>query len=350
MIIVIIAGGSGTRLWPLSQGNHPKHLLKLTGQYSLLQNTFRRAALMTDEIYIIPEASHIDEVREQLPELPADHILVEPGRRGTASCVTWALAHLSLRHEASQPVVFLHADHHIIDTENFCRTVRAAANASVQTGAVALIGLEPTYPATGFGYIQMGAEHGIEEGLPVREVKSFLEKPDLKTAEDYLASGEYLWNLGLFAAPLGVWERQLREYAPDLFTAYEGLRALDGQKTKLPEYYLSLKSQPIDTALIEKSERLVVLPGKFDWADIGSFFDLHKILKGDDGNSLAGDVSMIDCEDSMIHASSKPIIAIGLSGLIVVDTPDGLLVCTKEQSQLVGELSKRLAARKTEDK
>ncbi len=346
MIIVIIAGGSGTRLWPLSQGNHPKHLLKLTGQHSLMQNTFRRAALMTDEIYVITEASHADQVREQLPDLDSEHVIVEPGRRGTASCITLTLSHLQARHPTEETVVFLHADHHIVDTEGFALTVRAAANASLRHGAIALIGLEPTYPATGFGYIQMGKEHGVEEGLPVREVVSFLEKPDLETAEGYLKTGDYLWNLGLFAAPLGTWEKQLREYAPELFSAYEGLNALLGQDEKLAEYYMSLKSQPIDTALVEKSKRLVVVPGRFDWADIGSFFDLHKILQGDDGNSLAGDVSMIDCEDSMIHASDKPIIAIGLSGLIVVDTPEGLLVCTKEQSQLVGELSKRLAARK----
>lgn len=340
MIIVIIAGGSGTRLWPLSQPHYPKHLLKLTGETSLLENTYRRAKEMTDDIYVITEASHSAEVASQLAELNEENIIVEPGRRGTASCIALALAHLSHSHPENEPVVFLHADHHITDTKEFAKTVQAAAHVASEESKISLIGLTPTYPATGFGYIQAGGEVTEVNGLQVYEADSFKEKPDFTTAEKYLKQGNYFWNLGLFAAPLKVFVDEMRENAPELYEAYESLR--QAAPKKIEEEYLSLESQPIDTALIEKTKDLLVIPGRFDWADIGSFFDLHKVLKEEQGNSIKGEVVQLDCEDSMIHASTKPVIAIGLSGIVVVDTPEGLLVCSKEKSQQVGDLAKKL--------
>lgn len=344
MVIVIIAGGSGTRLWPLSQGDHPKHLLSLTGENSLLQNTYRRSRLITDDVYVVTEASHSKIVEQQVPELSSHQLIVEPGRRGTASCTVLALSRVAQNHDPDETVVFLHADHHIVDEDGFAATVRAAAQASKLKNSLALIGLEPTHPATGFGYIECGEEVALEEGLPVMLVKSFKEKPDAQTAKKYLKAGNYLWNLGLFAASLKLWRQEFEAYSPYYYEALVSLESLDGEK--LNKFYLELESAPIDTALIENTKQLVVIPGRFDWADIGSFFDLHKILQGNDGNVLKGDVHMIDCDDSMIHGTDKPIIAIGLSGLIVVDTPEGLLVCSKTQSQLVGELSKKLQAKK----
>lgn len=344
MVIVIIAGGSGTRLWPLSQGNHPKHLLSLTGETSLLQNTYRRSRLICDEVYVVTEASHSDEVARQLPDLAAHQLIVEPARRGTASCIVLALARLRQHHDKSEEVVFLHADHHITDFEGFARTVRAAVEASSEHASIALIGLTPTYAATGFGYIESGKQLSTSQDLPVKRVSSFKEKPELEVAKTYLEKGNYLWNLGLFAASLERFEVEMSQCAPVLSAAYKSL-VEEADEAAAKALYLEMESQPIDTALIEKTANLIVVPGSFDWADIGSFFDLHKILKKEDGNSLAGDVSMINCEDSMIHGTSKPIIAIGLSGVIVIDTPEGLLVCAKEQSQLVGELSKKLQTR-----
>lgn len=346
MVIVIIAGGSGTRLWPLSQGNHPKHLLSLTGETSLLQNTFKRSRMICDQVYVATEASHSDEVARQLPDMAEHQLIIEPARRGTASCIALALARLRQHHPDSEQVVFLHADHHITDGVGFARTVQAAAAAAVARNSIALIGLKPVNPATGFGYIQCGQELAIEQGLPVYKVTSFKEKPALEVAEQYVESGNYLWNLGLFAAPIATFEREMDNHAPELGKAYRELVVTADNKTAHTAAYLMMVNQPIDTALIEKTPNLVVIPGSFDWADIGSFFDLHKILSAQtaDGNALSGDVHMINCDDSMIHATTKPIIAIGLSGVIVVDTPDGLLVCAKEQSQLVGELSKKLAA------
>jgi len=196
MIIVIIAGGSGTRLWPLSQPDYPKHLLKLTGKNSLLQNTYNRAKAVASEIYIVTEISHSSEVQTQLPDLPPEHIIIEPARRGTASCIILALATIQAEHP-DEDVAFIHADHHIIDVDGFTKTVTAACQAAREHTKITLIGLKPTYPATGFGYIQIGNVVETINGLDVHEATNFKEKPDFATAQKYLKGGDYLWNLGL---------------------------------------------------------------------------------------------------------------------------------------------------------
>lgn len=347
---MIIAGGAGTRLWPLSQADTPKHLLSLIGKQSLLQDTYKRSAAITKNIYVITEASHAEEVRKQLPKLKPDRVIAEPARRGTASCILLALAHLKNRIKPGEPVVFLHADHHITDTKSFAQAVRFAAEGSVKYQKITLIGLRPTYPATGFGYIQVGKKVEQKKSLHLNKTLKFVEKPDAPTAGKYLRSGDYLWNLGLFTAPIEVFESEIRICAPSLWAGYQKITTSLGNTRRLQRTYLSLKTQPIDTALIEKTAENLVVPGSFGWADIGSFLDLHKILKGRKHNSLKGDVQLIDCEDSMIHGSGKPIVAIGLSGIVVVDTPDGLLVCAKEKSQLVGEAAKQLQKRAKETK
>lgn len=349
MIIVIIAGGSGTRLWPLSQSNYPKHLLRLTGERSLLQNTVERARQLTDTIYVITEQSHAPEVEAQLPELPTERIIIEPARRGTASCIVLALASLAVHHDENEPVVFLHADHHITNQEAFVESVARAAKASVDHREITLIGVEPTYAATGLGYIERGQV--VDEHNGLYDVLSFKEKPKLPTAKKYLASGNYVWNMGLFAAPSSVFHEAFTKYAPDLAAAGTAIRAVVGRSYEaLTEVYLKLPSQPIDIALIEKTPNLLVVRGTFDWADIGSFFDLHRILQDKEHNSITGDVELMQSDDVMVHSTGeRPIVVIGLTGVVVVDSPDGLLVCAKDKAQLVGEVAKKLARRPREE-
>ncbi|HUC20146.1 MAG TPA: sugar phosphate nucleotidyltransferase, partial [Candidatus Polarisedimenticolaceae bacterium] len=261
MIIVIIAGGSGTRLWPLSQADHPKHLLTLTGKTSLLQNTVARARKITPTVYVITERSQVGEVHKQLPDIPSNYIIAEPGRRGTASCIVLALATLAQHHPVSEPVVFFHSDSHIADQEGFAKAVETAAAASAQHSQIALIGIRPTYAATGFGYIHRGAP--VKNRQELYEVRSFMEKPNAATANKYLKEGTYLWNIGLFAAPIKVWHAAFKKYAPDLAEGYDALaKAMEAPGT-LSESYLALKNQPIDTALIERAEDLLVVPGSF---------------------------------------------------------------------------------------
>src|SRR5579862_5653550 len=195
MIIVIIAGGSGTRLWPLSTPDYPKHLLKINGDgRSLLQHTYDRAKQLSDNVYVVSEQSHIEHVHEQLPELSQDAFIVEPGRRGTANCIVASLAQISQNHDKDTVIGFVHADHYIKDTAGFAKSFQLAESVTTKEQKIVLVGIEPDRPATGFGYIEKGEP--LADNDQVYQVKSFKEKPDQATAEQYLKSGHYLWNGG----------------------------------------------------------------------------------------------------------------------------------------------------------
>ncbi|MBP6041392.1 mannose-1-phosphate guanylyltransferase [Candidatus Saccharibacteria bacterium] len=335
MIAVIIAGGKGSRLWPMSTSDRPKHLLSLVGDKTLLQNTYERAKKLTDKVYILTDESHHQQVHEQLQELAKDQFIIEPGRRGTASCIVLALAKIAAKHGDDAEVAFFHADHQINDSDSFVLTVKDAVNAASENQAIALIGIKPDHPATGFGYIKLGEKIG-----DAYKVQEFREKPDLKTAEEYLKSDDYLWNLGLFTASIKVFKQAFVESAPELATAYEQLSSSLDNAEDLFSCYSKLESQPIDTALIEKTKNLVVVKGVFDWMDVGSFKDLHAILKEVDryGNSVLGDADQVYLDEttsSVIVTNNKPVAVIGLSDVVVVDSEDGLLVCHKDMVQEV---------------
>jgi len=341
MVIVIIAGGSGTRLWPLSTPGYPKHLLKINGDgRSLLQHTYDRARQLTDQIYVVSEHSHIDHVKNQLPELPDAAFVIEPARRGTANCLIAALAYISKRHDESEIIASIHADHYIRDTRGFVHSFKVANKASAQTGRILLIGVEPDYPATGFGYIEKGDL--FDEEAFIYNVSSFKEKPDKVTAKQYLTSGKYLWNCGYFVASIATFKAKMKTNAPELLNVYEKLSA--AQENEYEQFYTGLQTEAIDYALIEKVPDLLVVPASFDWMDLGSFNDLHKAIGGDEqGNHVHGQVQVDRVQNSYIHnEEDKPVAVIGLDNIAVVNTAHGLLVTRKDQSQKVGEISKRI--------
>lgn len=340
MIIVIIAGGSGTRLWPLSTHAYPKHLLKITNENSLLQNTHARAKLLSDDIYIVSEASHAQHVLEQLPELSKDRIIVEPGRRGTASCVVAALARIKKEHSEDEPVVFMHADHHIRDSVGFVESLQLAGEVASKHRRIVLLGLMPTHPATGFGYIQRGTH---ANGGPIFDVVNFKEKPDKTTAQQYIDSGTYLWNMGYFVAPLSVFESSLQAHAPHLWENYQKLLGAQHNEEH-DKHYLGFASEPIDTALIEKVPDLLVTPGSFDWMDVGSYHDIHKVNEQDErGNTVQGQALIDEVSNSYVrNDTSTPVGVIGLDNVAVVVTEEGILVTNKNYAQNVGNVAKKL--------
>lgn len=340
MIVAIIAGGSGTRLWPLSTPEYPKHLLAVSdSEHSLLQLTYRRAKSLSDKIYILTESSHSDFVKKQLPDLPEEHVIIEPARRGTASCIMLGLHHIKQQNkDVSEPVIFFHADHHITDIEGFAITAKTAVQASIDEQKITLIGIEPRYAATGFGYIKKGERAPDGRDLPVYKVSEFKEKPDHNTAQKYYASGQYLWNMGLFAAPINVYERSVEKYNPALYKNYTKL----GENADTNKIYKDFSEEAIDTALIERDKDLLVVPGSFGWADIGSFLDLyHVVEQNDDGNYLDGSVKVVDSQNNYLHnKDNKPLVVIGMDNIVVVNTPDGVLVCRRDQAQKVGNAIK----------
>lgn len=345
MIVVIIAGGSGTRLWPLSTANFPKQLLKLTNELSMVQNTYERAKLISNNIYVVPDISHAHHIKEQLSELGDDHFVIEPGRRGTANAIVAALVHISKHHGADEPIAFIHADHHIRDIQGFSRSFNIAAEVSSTTKKITLIGIEPTYPATGFGYIERGSE--LEEFHGVYEAKSFHEKPDFKTAKNYLATGNFLWNCGYFVGSTNTFLKEMNQWAPSLKANFDKLSKINDATSK--EYsraYLQFNNEVIDIVLLEKSPNILVVPASFDWIDIGNFKDLHDVNESDEsGNHLAGkNIYSLELENAYIRneESTKPLAIIGLDNLVVVNTRDGILIARKDLAHRVGEIAKKM--------
>lgn len=343
MIAVIIAGGSGTRLWPLSTPDYPKHLLSIGDEKkSLLQKTYERVHKVAKEVYVVTESSHAHHVREQLPAVEDTHCVVEPARRGTANCTLLALSHIAGRHDAGEPIVIVWADHYIRDIEGFSHNMRLAASVSKQESKIVLVGVEPSYPATGFGYIKKSGLLNDEDF--VFYVDSFKEKPDHKTAERYLKSGNYLWNSGYFISTLNTFLSMMEKYSPGMLDHYKQMAAAKDQK-ELYDFYLGLEASNIDNELIEKVEGLLVVPATFDWMDLGSYHDLHQASGSDEqGNYVQGDNIMLSAVDNSYiqNCGDKPVAVIGLDNIVVVNTKDGILVARKDLSQQVGDASKKI--------
>lgn len=345
MITVIIAGGSGTRLWPLSTPNQPKQLLALSSDRTMVQQAYDRATKLGDKIFVVTEASHAGALRAQLPELPDEAFLIEPGRRGTAHCIIFALDYIARNHDLNEPVAFIHSDHNVRDLNGFARSFHTAARVSEDNGEIVLIGIEPTFPSTGFGYIERDGI--IDESAGVYNVQSFKEKPDYETALRYVASGNYLWNCGYFVGSVNTFVGEMRQSALDLQANYQKLAAIATHGSdEYNQAYLSLDNQVIDVALIEKAQKLAVVSASFDWMDIGNFKDLHDVVpKDEQGNYLHGEnVHTIEVESVYIRNEEpgKPVAVIGLDNVVVVNTPDGILVARKDVSAKCGDIAKKL--------
>lgn len=346
MIVLIVAGGSGTRLWPLSVPEYPKHLLSIVGDNSLLQNTFERAKKITsvDKIYISTEASHSDHVFLQLPELPKDHVIIEPARRDTMPCIMNALQFISTRHDKNEPIASIHADHQIRDVRGFTQAIKRAGEVSSKYKRITLLGMEPNQPDIKYGYIQKGNLFDSENF--VYEIKSFKEKPPYDTAKKYFESGEYLWNMGYFVAPYNVFEDKIKVYADKSWN--EQLHKLIKAKNneERDSIYLEFNKEAIDTALMEKVSDLLVMPGTFDWMDVGSFDEIHQVSTQDEeGNAIIGNnVHVLD--SAQVYArndcDSRPLAVIGMDNVIVVNTEHGVLVMRTDQSQKVKQIAELL--------
>jgi len=345
MITVIIAGGSGTRLWPLSTGDYPKHLLKLTDERSLLQAAYDRAVRVGETVYVVTEASHAHHVKDQLPDLPEDHFLIEPGRRGTGNCIVFALDVISRRHDHDEPIAFVHSDHNIRDIDGYVRSLRAASDASQKSNKITLVGIEPTFPATGFGYIERDGEVA---GTDAFKISSFKEKPDFETAKRYVKAGKYLWNCGYFVGSVNTFMSEIKAVAPELQHSYDTLHSVDEPMSDdYNQAYLGFEEVVIDYALAERSSNLAVVPATFDWMDIGSFKDLHDANESDEqGNFMKGSAIYGDeVENVYIHnEETKPVVVIGLDNIVVVNTPNGILVARKDLSQKVKDAVARIKA------
>ncbi|MFT7676631.1 MAG: mannose-1-phosphate guanylyltransferase [Planctomycetota bacterium] len=341
---VIMAGGSGTRFWPASRRSKPKQFLAIGAPSPLLAVTVRRleGLIPPERILVVTAAAHADLVREVCPEIPAENVLAEPTGRNTLPCVAWASAEL-LRRDPESIHVVLPADHVVEPADEFRACLAAAARAAeAARSSLFTLGVTPTHPATGFGYIHCGESLGQSDGREVLRVESFVEKPPLARAEAFLEQGGYLWNSGMF-----VWSGQaiagaLREHAPETWKAVE-----HADQAAVSELYPSLPSQSVDTGLMERWNDVRVLPISFGWSDVGAWTALPEVLPQDDEQNTASGGAQLLAEDSsgcVVHGEAGELIALlGVHDLVVVHAGGTTLVCPKDRAQEVRKLVERCA-------
>lgn len=351
LIPMILSGGAGTRLWPASRHSYPKPFMRVAGQASLLGLTVQRAMACADGgevLTVTAEAQHfltLDEYARQPSDKSVNHrFLLEPVGRNTAPAIVLAALDVQFRHGDTAKLLVLPADHLISDDEAFVADVRRAAAVADQ-GLLVTFGIRPTHPETGFGYIHAGGS--LAEGSPGREILAFVEKPDLETAERYLASGEYYWNAGMFCFSVGTLLDTCAKTCPDVLEAarrcYATATIQPARVTFDKEAFAQQPDISIDYAVMERADRRAVVPASFDWSDIGSWKAISELGEADtEGNRKHGHAIMINATNCFVEAGARTIAVVGLEDIIVVDAGDAVLVSSREHSQSVKQVVAQL--------
>ena len=344
---VIMAGGGGTRFWPLSRKKTPKQLLNLSGKDLMVNEAVDRLAFIADkkDIFIVTNVSQVPAMLEATKErLISNHILSEPSARNTAACIGYAAMEI-IKKYGDGVMIITPADHYIKDEPAFVRILNTAVKTAEDTGKLVTIAITPTFPASGYGYIR----YNKSETGDAKTVVEFKEKPDEETAKGYLASGEYAWNSGMFAWKASVILDKFKEYIPDIYADLEKIgnaMNTDDEKKVIDEVYPNIRKISVDYAIMEKAATtgdVLVVPGEMGWDDVGSF-DMMEVLreKNEDGNIIEGDVVAVDCKDSIILSSEKTVTAVDVEGLVIVETKDSIMICPKEKAQSVKKIVEKL--------
>jgi mannose-1-phosphate guanylyltransferase len=351
---VILAGGRGTRFWPRSRARTPKQLLNIIGKDTMLQQTVARLrpSIPAERIWTVTNAEQAAAVRKQVPAAARKRVLTEPIGRNTAAAI--ALAAIHVRHSAGGGALMavLPADHFIAQAEKYPKIVSAALDVARHPGRMVVLGVPPTRPETGFGYVERMGESIGTKGFPVFAVRRFTEKPELKLAQEYVATGNYHWNAGMFFWRVSTFLENLKEFLPKTHVALEKLSASIGTRSydrKLRAIYPKLENISVDYAVLEPATRaegaprVFVIPAEVGWSDIGSWAAVYELLAKKKGeNVLAGEGHALDAEGNFLWSPSKFVAAIGVRDLVVVETPDALLVCPRDRAQDVAKLVKWL--------
>lgn len=345
MKFVIRAGGVGTRLWPLSRKHNPKQFHALTGERTMLQEAVHRlrphAAM--DDLYISTSAALVHRVREQVPELVLENIIVEPAQRNTGPAVGLECALLEARFPGCA-IASLGSDHHIGAPEEFCRLLKVAEDAlSDRAETLFTLGVKPTRADTGFGYLQKGDVIATVNDEPIYAVAAFEEKPDAETAKTYLESGRYLWNSNMFVWKARTMLRLFAEFEPEIYALLEQIAAavsVGREAEVIARVYPQMKTTAIDHAILERASRVATIEADMDWCDLGAWDALKEVLPADaNGNILRGKVLSLNAKNATVYGGKDKVIAlVDVEDLIVVDTGDALLILPRESSQRVKDV------------
>ncbi|NOK19161.1 mannose-1-phosphate guanylyltransferase [Corallococcus carmarthensis] len=343
---VIMAGGSGTRFWPLSRQARPKQFLPLASKQPLLTDTAQRLKGLAPvkNTFIVCGPVHAKTAAKLVKGLPKGNLLVEPVARNTAPAIALAALQVAAR-DPKGVLAVLPSDHHVADVKGFQRTLAEAARIA-EGGHIVTLGIKPARPETGYGYIQVG--DALDGGG--RRVKAFKEKPDLKTAQEYVAGGDYLWNGGIFVFRADVMLAAFQKHMPEMQKGLEALQKAVGKRTfpaVLKRVFPKLPSISIDYGVMEKAENIAVLDGDFGWSDVGSFAAIPEVRPADaQGNVVSGDAVLVDCTGCVVLADKRTLSVVGLHDVVVVDSGDAVLVVPKDRSQDVRKVVEALKARK----
>ncbi len=348
---IIMAGGGGTRFWPLSRHTRPKQLLNLSGRDLMINDTIDRILPLCDknDIYIVTHRDQAPLAAEAVStRILAEHILAEPAARNTAACIGYAAMEI-LKKRGDGILCVFPSDHFIGNEAAFREAVRTACAAAEVEDCLVTIGIEPTFPCTGYGYIRFDRS----ENATARKVLSFQEKPDLATAQAYLASGQYAWNSGMFVWKASVILERIKTLLPKVYEALEKIgdaMGSDREAEVIAEVYPSIPSISIDYGILEKSDNVRVVSADMGWNDVGTWDSFDSVHEADaDGNIHIGESACMDTKHTITYSQNRLIATLGVENLVIVETPDAILVCDKSRAQDVRQIVDLLKEQKRED-
>lgn len=349
---MIMAGGSGTRFWPLSRSSKPKQFLPIGSNQPLLRATAERIVPWCgwEGLMVVASRKYIPSIRSILPELKKENLIVEPKPLNTAPAIGLAVMEV-LDRDPDGVLVVLPADHIIRPAGKFRRLINAACR-QAHSGSLVTLGVPPSRPETGYGYIHAGEQIRKNKNWPVYNVLGFTEKPDLKRAKQYVRSGQYFWNSGMFIFRADVMMTAFEQHMPSLFSGLDRARKTTNKKraSMIRKLFDVIRPQSIDFGVMEKASSIHMLPCDCFWSDVGSWAALPEVKKPDRYRNITqGDVLAIDSEGCILHAEKRMLACVGIKDLIVVETPHAILVCPAEQAQRVKQIVEELKRRKRKD-
>lgn len=340
--VVIMAGGIGSRFWPMSTPEYPKQFIDVMGTgKSLIQMTAERLSPLApmSNFWVVTSKNYVDIVKQQLPEIPEQNILAEPEARNTAPCIAYACWKIK-KHFPKANIVVTPSDALVINTTEYQRIIKAALDFTSETDNIVTVGIKPTRPETGYGYI----EQGVESDGEIMKVSAFKEKPCLEVAEQYLAAGNYLWNAGIFVWNVDTITAAISRFTPDLAEKMNKMSEdfyTEKETETLARIFPTCEKISIDYAVMEKSDKIYTIPAEFGWSDLGSWGSLRTLLPQTDGNANVGsNIHLYDSRNCIVHADgAKKVVVQGLDGYIVALRDDRLLICSLKEEQRIKEFS-----------